>query len=471
MLKQQIGVVGMAVMGRNLALNIANKNYRVSIFNRTRLITEEIIKQNKGKNIFPYFSIKDFIESLIKPRCVLLMIKAGSPTDNTILSILPYLEKGDILIDGGNTFYKDTIRRSNDLLSKGIHFIGMGVSGGEFGALNGPSIMPGGSKEAYKLIFPILKDISAKFNEESCVTYIGPNGSGHYVKMIHNGIEYGDMQLISESYFILKNLLNLNNEELANVFSDWNKGELNSYLIEITKNIFLKQDEKNRYVLDLILDEAEDKGTGKWISKNALELREPLTLITESVFSRYLSSLKKQRIIASKVLRGPTLQRIPSENKKLFIEEVRKALYLGKIISYAQGFSQLKKASEQYSWDLKYSEIAKIFRSGCIIRAKFLEKIKDAFNIDNNIDNLLLTPYFSNVSNEYEKSLRHVVRYGIKYGIPVPTFSSAISYYDSYRTSSSSANLIQAQRDYFGAHTYKRTDTSGYFHTDWLSKK
>lgn len=471
MLKQQIGVVGMAVMGRNLALNIESKNYRVSIFNRTKLITEEVAQKNKNKNIFPYFSIKDFINSLIKPRCILLMVKAGSPTDDTISSILPYLEKGDILIDGGNTFYKDTIRRNNDLLKKGIHFIGMGVSGGEFGALHGPSIMPGGSKEAYKLISPILKDISAKFKKESCVTYIGPNGSGHYVKMIHNGIEYGDMQLISESYFILKNLLNLNNEELSNIFADWNKGELNSYLIEITKNIFLKKDHKNRYLLDLILDQAEDKGTGKWISKNALELREPLALITESVFSRYLSSLKEQRIFASKILKGPSLKYISVENKKEFIENVRRALYLGKIISYAQGFSQLKKASEKYSWNLKYGEIAKIFREGCIIRASFLEKITDAFNINNNISNLLLTPYFSKISNEYEKSLRKIVIYGIKYGIPIPAFSSAISYYDSYRTSSSSANLIQAQRDYFGAHTYKRIDKSGYFHTDWLLKE
>ncbi|QCI18669.1 NADP-dependent phosphogluconate dehydrogenase [Buchnera aphidicola] len=471
MSKQQIGVIGMAVMGRNLALNIASKNYRVSIFNRTRSTTEEVIKQNKGNNLFPYFSIKDFINSLIKPRCILLMVKAGSPTDNTILSILPYLEKGDILIDGGNTFYKDSIRRNNDLYEKGIHFIGMGVSGGEFGALHGPSIMPGGSKEAYNLVSSILKEISAKFNKESCVSYIGPNGSGHYVKMIHNGIEYGDMQLISESYFILKNLLNLNNEELSNIFSDWNKGELNSYLIEITKNIFVKKDENNCYLLDSIVDEAEDKGTGKWISKNALELREPLTLITESVFSRYLSVLKEQRIKASKILKGPALIYISYENRKQFIEEVRRALYLGKIISYAQGFAQLKKASEKYFWNLKYGKIAKIFRAGCIIRANFLEKIIDAFDMDNNIINLLLTPYFSKISNEYEKSLRNIVIYGIKYGIPIPAFTSAISYYDSYRTASSSANLIQAQRDYFGAHTYKRNDKIGYFHTDWLVKE
>lgn len=468
MSKQQIGVIGMAVMGRNLALNIESRNYSVSIFNRTSLVTEQVVAKNKGKNIFPYFSIKDFINSLIIPRCIILMVKAGSATDYTILSILPYLEKGDILIDGGNTFYKDTIRRNNDLLKKGVYFIGMGVSGGEFGALHGPSIMPGGSKEAYKLVSPILKDISAKFNGESCVTYIGPNGSGHYVKMIHNGIEYGDMQLIAETYFILKNLLNLTNEELSNIFADWNKGELKSYLIEITTNILLKKDKKNCYLLDCILDQAEDKGTGKWISQNALELREPLTLITESVFARYLSSLKEQRIIAAKILKGPTLKYISSKNKIKFIEEVRQALYLGKIISYAQGFSQLKKASEKYSWNLKYGKIAKIFREGCIIRASFLEKITDAFNVDNNISNLLLTSYFSKISNKYEKSLRKIVTYAIKYGIPIPAFASAVSYYDTYRTSSSSANLIQAQRDYFGAHTYKRIDKIGYFHTNWL---
>ncbi|AYN24401.1 NADP-dependent phosphogluconate dehydrogenase [Buchnera aphidicola] len=471
MLQQQIGVIGMAVMGRNLALNIESKKYTVSIFNRTKSVTEEIINNNKEKKLFPYFSIKDFVNSLKKPRCILLMVKSGQPTDETIQSIIPYLDKGDILIDGGNTFYKDTIRRNNDLLKSGINFIGMGVSGGELGALNGPSIMPGGSKEAYSLVSPILKKISAKFKDEPCVSYIGPNGAGHYVKMIHNGIEYGDMQLIAESYFILKNALNMNNDELSDTFSQWNKGELNSYLIEITKNIFLQKEENSiNYLIDSILDEAEDKGTGKWISKDALELREPLSLITESVFARYLSSLKDQRLIASKILKGPILKCIPFQNKKIFIEEVRKALYLGKIISYAQGFSQLKKASEKYSWDLKYGEIAKIFRSGCIIRASFLERITDAFK-NNNVTNLLLTPYFSEISNKYEQSLRHVTSYAIKYGIPVPTFSSAITYYDNYRTVSSSANLIQAQRDYFGAHTYKRTDKKGYFHTNWLTKK
>ncbi|AWH90656.1 phosphogluconate dehydrogenase (NADP(+)-dependent, decarboxylating) [Buchnera aphidicola (Melanaphis sacchari)] len=470
MSKKQIGVVGMAVMGRNLALNFLKNKYSVSIFNRTRLVTEEVINNNKGKNIFPYFSIKDFIHSLEKPRRILLMVQSGKATDQTIESILPYLNQGDILIDAGNTFYKDTIRRYNDLLKIGIHFIGMGVSGGEFGALHGPSIMPGGSQKAYNLISSMLKKISAKFKGEDCVSYIGPNGSGHYVKMIHNGIEYSDMQLIAESYFILKHLVNMSNEELSNTFSYWNEGELNSYLIEITKNIFSRKDKGENYLIDSILDEAEDKGTGKWISKNALDLREPLSLITESVFSRYLSSLKKQRILAAKILNGPLLKKTLIKNKNDFIEQVRRALYLGKIISYAQGFSQLKRASEKYSWNLKYGEIAKIFRSGCIIRAGFLERITDAFDSNHNVVNLLLTPYFSKISNEYHSALRNVNIHAIKYGIPIPAFLSAISYYDSYRTPVSSANLIQAQRDYFGSHTYQRIDKKGYFHTDWLVK-
>lgn len=469
MSEQQIGVIGMAVMGKNLALNIENKNYTVSIFNRTKSITETVINQNKGKNIVPYFSLKDFINSLIKPRCILLMVKSGIATDETIKLIIPYLQKEDILIDGGNTFYKDTIRRSNELSKYGINFIGMGVSGGESGALNGPSIMPGGSKKAYELVLPILKKISAKFQNEPCVSYIGPNGSGHYVKMVHNGIEYGDMQLIGESYFLLKCLLNMTNQELSNTFSKWNEGELNSYLIDITKDIFLKKESKSKYLIDSILDKAEDKGTGKWISQDALELREPLSLITESVFSRYLSSLKEQRVAASKILKGPAIK-ISATDKENLIEEIRQALYLGKIISYAQGFSQLKAASEKYSWNLKYSEIAKIFRSGCIIRADFLHKIAESYSDDNNISNLLLTPYFSKIANKYEGSLRKIVICAIKYGISIPTFSSAISYYDGYRSLHLPANLIQAQRDYFGSHTYQRIDKSGYFHSDWSVK-
>ncbi|QNS01848.1 MAG: NADP-dependent phosphogluconate dehydrogenase [Buchnera aphidicola (Pentalonia nigronervosa)] len=469
MLKQQVGVVGMSVMGRNLALNIESKNYTVSIYNRTDSVTTEVIQNNVGKRLFPYFSVKEFVNSLEKPRCILLMVKSGKATDETINSILPYLGKQDILIDGGNTFYQDTIRRHDILSKRDIHFIGMGVSGGEFGALHGPSIMPGGDIKAYNLISEMLNKISAKFNNEPCVSYIGPNGSGHYVKMIHNGIEYGDMQLISESYFILKNLLNLNNKELSDVFFTWNQGELNSYLIDITKDILSMKDDHKSYLIDKILDTAEDKGTGKWISQNALELREPLSLITESVFLRYLSCLKTQRVLASKILTGPKLKKIDQE-KNSFIEEVRRALYLGKIISYAQGFSQLRAASERYSWNLKYSNIAKIFRAGCIIRADFLDKIAAECS-SSNVINLLLTAYFSKIANIYESSLRNVVICATKCGLAVPAFSSAISYYDSYRATLLPANLIQAQRDYFGSHTYKRIDRDGYFHTFWSQKK
>ncbi|CAL4319097.1 NADP-dependent phosphogluconate dehydrogenase [Buchnera aphidicola] len=466
MAKQNIGVIGMAVMGKNLALNIESHNYTVSIFNRTRKITEEVIQSNIGKKIFPYFSIEDFVNSLIKPRCILLMVKSGQATDATITSLLSYLDKGDVIIDGGNTFYKDTIRRHDILSKKGIDFIGMGVSGGESGALKGPSIMPSGTKEAYARIAPMLKKISAKFNGEPCVSYIGSDGAGHYVKMVHNGIEYGDMQLIAESYQILKTVLNSTNQELASIFHDWNQGELNSYLIDITKNIFLEKDNDGNDLLNMILDQAEDKNTGKWISASALELREPLSLITESVFARYLSSLKVQRSIASNILKGPNLDIIAKDQKK-YIEEVRKALYLGKIISYAQGFSLLKKASKKYSWNLNFGEIAKIFRSGCIIRASFLQKITDAYSKDKDIVNLLLTPYFLKIANLYESSLRKIVISSVEYGIPVPAFSSAIAYYDSYRSELLPANLIQAQRDFFGAHTYKRIDKDGIFHTKW----
>ena len=396
------------------------------------------------------------------------MVKAGEATDKTIDSLKPYLEKGDILIDGGNTFFQDTIRRNRELSAEGFNFIGTGVSGGEEGALKGPSIMPGGQKHAYELVAPILKKIAAVAEDgEACVTYIGSDGAGHYVKMVHNGIEYGDMQLIAEAYSLLKHGLNLSNDELATTFTEWNKGELNSYLIDITKDIFTKKDEEGKYLVDVILDEAANKGTGKWTSQSSLDLGEPLSLITESVFARYISSLKDQRVAASKVLSGPKAQ-VFSGDKAEFVEKVRRALYLGKIVSYAQGFSQLRAASEEYSWDLNYGEIAKIFRAGCIIRAQFLQKITDAYAQDDSIANLLLAPYFKQVADEYQQALRDVVSYAVQNGIPTPTFSAAISYYDSYRSAVLPANLIQAQRDYFGAHTYKRTDKEGVFHTEWL---
>ncbi|KTS28391.1 NADP-dependent phosphogluconate dehydrogenase [Pantoea stewartii] len=469
MSKQQIGVVGMAVMGRNLALNIESRGYTVSVFNRSREKTDEVIAENPGKKLKPFYSIEEFVDSLEKPRRILLMVQAGEATDKTIASLTPHLDKGDILIDGGNTFYKDTIRRNKELSEKGFNFIGTGVSGGEEGALKGPSIMPGGQKHAYEMVAPILNEIAARADDgDACVTYVGPDGAGHYVKMVHNGIEYGDMQLIAEAYALLKGALGLSNEELAKTFNDWNNGELSSYLIDITKDIFIKKDDEDNYLIDVILDEAANKGTGKWTSQSSLDLGEPLSLITESVFARYLSSLKTQRVAASKVLSGPVSQTFNGD-KSEFIEKVRRALYLGKIVSYAQGFSQLKAASEQYNWDLQYGEIAKIFRAGCIIRAQFLQKITDAYAEDFNIANLLLAPYFKKIADEYQQALRDVVTYAVQSGIPTPTFSAAISYYDSYRSAVLPANLIQAQRDYFGAHTYKRIDKEGVFHTEWLN--
>lgn len=467
MSKQQIGVVGMAVMGRNLALNIESRGYSVSIFNRSKDKTDEVIAENPGKKLVPSYTIEEFVDSLEKPRRILLMVKAGEATDKTIAALTPHLDKGDILVDGGNTLYKDTIRRNRELSEQGFNFIGTGVSGGEEGALKGPSIMPGGQKEAYELVAPILKEIAAKAEGEPCVTYIGPDGAGHYVKMVHNGIEYGDMQLIAEAYSLLKGSLNLSNEELAEIFADWNQGELSSYLIEITADIFKKKDEDGKYLVDVILDEAANKGTGKWTSQSSLDLGIPVTLITESVFARYISFLKDQRVAASKVLTGPELKPVEGD-KKQFIEKVRRALYLGKIVSYAQGFQQLKAASDEYNWDLNYGEIAKIFRAGCIIRAQFLQKITDAYNDNAQIANLLLAPYFKQIADEYQQALRDVVCYGVQNGIPTPTFSAAISYYDSYRAAVLPANLIQAQRDYFGAHTYKRTDKEGVFHTEWM---
>ncbi|VFP82910.1 NADP-dependent phosphogluconate dehydrogenase [Candidatus Erwinia haradaeae] len=466
MSKQHIGVLGMAVMGRNLALNLKNKGYSVAIFNRSYRKTDEFLTENRETNIVPYYTIKAFIDALQKPRCVILMIKAGEATDNTITTMIPYLDHGDIIIDGGNAFYQDTARRNCELSKKGLYFVGAGISGGANGALHGPSLMLGCQEEAYKIVAPVLTHIAAIFQGEACISHIGPGGSGHYVKMVHNGIEYSDMQLIAESYTLLKNILHLNNQQLAQIFHDWNQGELNSYLIDITQHILNKKDEHNNYLLDVILDEAVHKDTGKWTSQSALDLNEPLSLITISVFSRYLSLLKNQRIKAATILSGPNPHTFGGDIGT-FIENIRKALYLGKIISYAQGFSQLKSASIKNNWSLKYSEIAKIFRAGCIIRAQLLQKISDAYLENPDIDNLILSSYFTNIANQYHIALRDVVAYGVANGIPVPAFSTAIAYYDSYRATQLPANLIQAQRDYFGAHTYKRIDKDGIFHTEW----
>lgn len=465
---QQIGVMGLAVMGKNLAFNIESKGYSVAVYNRSRSKTDDMMKEAEGKNIVPAYTIEEFVQLLERPRKILLMVKAGEATDATINQVLPYLEEGDILIDGGNAFFKDTQRRNKELSEKGIHFIGAGVSGGEEGALHGPSIMPGGQKEAYELVAPILRDISAKVDEEPCTTYIGPDGSGHYVKMVHNGIEYGDMQLIAESYYLLRQILGLSVDELHEVFAEWNKGELDSYLIEITADIFTKKDEETgRPMVDVILDKAGQKGTGKWTSQSALDLGVPLPLITESVFARFISALKDERVAASKVLSGPNGIDFTGDREQ-FIEQVRQALYLSKICSYAQGFAQLRAASNEYNWNLNYGDIAMIWRGGCIIRAQFLQKIKDAYDRDPNLANLLLDPYFKDIADRYQESLRQVISVAVLNGVPVPALSAALSYYDSYRTETLPANLIQAQRDYFGAHTYERIDKEGTFHTNWM---
>ena len=470
--KPQIGVIGMAVMGKNLALNIESRGYTVAIYNRTGSKTEEVVKEHSDKHLVPSYTIEDFVASLEKPRRILMMVKAGAGTDAVIKELLPLLDKGDVLIDGGNTFFKDTMRRNAELDKSGINFIGMGTSGGELGALQGPSLMPGGQKEAYDLVAPILEQIAAKAPDGApCVTYIGKNGAGHYVKMVHNGIEYGDMELIAESYNILRNVLGLSVDEIAKIFADWNKGELESYLIEITAEILTCQDDlgTGKPIVDVILDAAGNKGTGKWSSQEALEVGVNQSLITESVYARYISAMKEERVEASKVLTGPKPEF--TGDKEAVIEQVRRALYFSKIMSYAQGFEQMLFAAKHYDWDLDYGKIASIWRAGCIIRAQFLQKITDAYDQDAHLQNLLLNPYFTDIAKNYQDSVRDIVALSVKNGIPAPAFSAAISYYDSYRAEVLPANIIQAQRDYFGAHTYERTDRPGIFHYTWYEEQ
>jgi 6-phosphogluconate dehydrogenase len=469
--KQQIGVVGVGVMGKSLALNFENKGFSVSVYDISQERVESVLLEHEGKNLVGTWEVQEFIMSLELPRKILLMVNAGDITDKAIESLLPFLDNGDIIIDGGNSYFEDTIRRNRYLSEKGIHFIGAGVSGGEEGALTGPAIMPSGQKEAYDQVAPMLTAIAAKVNGEPCCTYIGPDGAGHYVKMVHNGIEYGDMQLICEAYHLMKDILGLTAEELHEIFADWNKGELDSYLIEITANIFTKRDDDSgKPLVEVILDKAGQKGTGKWTSKDALDLGVPLSIITESVFSRFLSALKDERLAASQILRGPSAGAFSGDRKAL-IEKIRRTLFVSKICSYAQGFAQYRLASEEYGWDLKPGEIAMIFRGGCIIRAAFLQNIKDAYDRDPQIKNLLLDPYFQDIMNNYQDDAREVVAMAVKCGIPTPGMSSALSYYDSYRSATLPANLLQAQRDYFGAHTYQRVDKEGTFHTEWLEKK
>ena len=472
MTKQQIGVVGMAVMGKNLALNIESRGYSVALYNRTGSKTEEVLAENPDKNLLGTYSVEEFIQSIERPRRIVMMVQAGHGTDATIQSLLPHLDQGDILIDGGNTFFEDTIRRSKELADSGINFIGTGVSGGEEGALKGPSIMPGGQKEAYELVAPILEQISAKAEDGTpCVVYIGPDGAGHYVKMVHNGIEYGDMQLIAESYDLMQNILGLSVDEMAETFSEWNKGELDSFLIEITADILTRKDDlgTGQPIVDVILDAAGNKGTGKWTSQSALDLGVPLPLITESVFARYISAYKEERVAASEILSKPNFEY--TGDKAELVEKIRQALYFSKIMSYAQGFAQLRTASKEYDWNLPFGEIAKIWREGCIIRARFLQKITDAYEREEDLANLLLDDYFKEITEKYQQSVRDVVSLAVQAGVPVPTFSSAIAYFDSYRSKRLPANLIQAQRDYFGAHTYERTDREGVFHYSWYDEK
>ncbi|MED0963196.1 NADP-dependent phosphogluconate dehydrogenase [Bacillus paramycoides] len=468
MAKLQIGVVGVGVMGKSLALNFESKGYSVALYDISKEKVNEIIEENRGKNLVGTHMVEEFVNSLESPRKILLMVNAGGITDKAIDSLLPHLDKGDILIDGGNTYFVDTMRRNKRLAEKGIDFIGAGVSGGEEGALKGPSIMPGGQKDAYEKVKDMLENISAKVNEEPCCSYIGPNGAGHYVKMVHNGIEYGDMQLICEAYFFLKQTLDLTAEEFHEIFAEWNKGELNSYLIEITADIFTKKDEETgKPLVDVILDTAGQKGTGKWTSQSALDLGISLPIITESVFARCISALKEERVNASKVLSGPKDKAAIGVEKAELIEAVRQALYMSKICSYAQGFTQLKAASEEHDWNLDFGSISMLWRGGCIIRAAFLQNIKEAYETNTDLPNLLLDPYFKEIVESYQGGLRQIISVAVQQGIPVPAFSAAISYYDSYRTATLPANLLQAQRDYFGAHTYKRVDKEGTFHTKW----
>lgn len=470
MSKADIGLIGLAVMGENLVLNMESKGYSVAVFNRTlKRVTNFVEGRAKGKNIIGTYSLEELVDSVKKPRKIMLMVKAGQPVDNFIEKLIPLLDKGDIIIDGGNSHFPDTNRRAKRVEDAGLLFVGAGVSGGEEGALSGPSIMPGGSIEAWEEIKPIFQSIAAKVADGyPCCQWIGKEGAGHFVKMVHNGIEYGDMQLICEAYYIMKHALGLTAEELHEVFSEWNKGELDSYLIEITSNIFSKVDKETKQPLvELIMDTAGQKGTGKWTSQAALELGIATPTVTEAVFARCLSAIKDQRVAAAKILTGPDGKYEGDRDE--FIEAIRQALYASKICSYAQGFAMMREASKEWDWDLKFGEIALMWRGGCIIRAQFLEHIKDAFVENPDLPNLLLAPYFKEAVEKAQPGWRKVVSTATELGLPIPGFSSALSYFDGYRRARLSANLIQAQRDYFGAHTYRRIDKPGVFHTEWLT--
>jgi 6-phosphogluconate dehydrogenase len=470
------GLIGLAVMGENLALNIESRGYKVAVFNRTIEKVDDFVGgPAKGKKFIGCHSIEELVAAVKTPRKIMMMVKAGKPVDDLIEQLLPHLSKGDVLIDGGNEHYTNTERRTQYIESKGLLYIGTGVSGGEEGALKGPSLMPGGSEKAWPLVKDVFQAIAAKVGPKGdipCCEWVGPRGAGHYVKMVHNGIEYGDMQLICEAYLMLKEAGGLSNDELYQVFDDWNRSELESYLIEITRDIFSAKDDQggDGYLVDKILDVAGAKGTGKWMSQLALDLGVPSTMVTEAVYARGISALKDARVRASKVLQGPTTANATMTDRKAFIEGVRHALYASKICSYAQGFVQLQAAAKEHDWPLNYGDIALLWRGGCIIRAAFLERIKEAFDQKPDLENLLLHPYFSDAVAKAQDAWRRVVVHAVMTGLPVIEFTNALSYYDAYRRERLPANLLQAQRDYFGAHTYQRVDRplDQKFHSEWL---
>jgi len=464
-----IGLIGLAVMGQNLVLNMDDHGYRVAVFNRTTSKVDDFLaNEAKGTKVVGTHSVAELTAALTKPRRVMLMVKAGETVDEVIDEIVPHLEKGDIIIDGGNSHYPDTNRRTADLAAKGILFIGTGVSGGEDGARHGPSIMPGGNPEAWPHVKEIFQAIAAKVDDGTpCCDWVGENGAGHYVKMVHNGIEYGDMQLICEAYDALRRGLGLSVDELRDIFAEWNKGELDSYLIEITADILGKRDEDGEPMLDKILDTAGQKGTGKWTVMSSVDLGMPVTLIGEAVYARCLSAMKEERVAASEILKPPAPHRIA--DRAQFIEDIRRALYCSKIISYAQGYLLLSEAAKEEKWNLNFGGIALMWRGGCIIRSRFLGKIKEAYDKNRKLANLLVDDFFSGTLNGYQESWRRGVIDALECGIPTPAFSTALAFYDGFRTARLPANLLQAQRDYFGAHTYERVDKprGQFFHTNW----
>ncbi len=464
-----IGLIGLAVMGENLVLNMESKGFNVAVFNRTTEVTEKFAAgKAKGKNIVPARTMEEFVANLSRPRKAMIMVKAGAPVDAVIGQLTPLLEKGDVIIDGGNSLFTDTQRRCADLEARGFHFVGCGVSGGEEGALKGPSLMPGGSRESWEIISPIFRKIAAQVDGEPCCRYMGTDGAGHYVKMVHNGIEYGDMQLICEAYAILKDVLGLQPNELSEIFAEWNKGELDSYLIDITAQIFRKTDpETGKPMVDVILDKAGQKGTGIWTLQSAITRSVVISTINAAVEARVISSRKQERVDSSKILPQPKIAKFSGDRAQL-IEAVRQALYASKIVSYAQGMELLGAASVEYKWNLSFGDIATIWRGGCIIRAKFLNRIVDAYEREPTLHNLLLDSYFTDIIAQTQQNWRIAVSAAIEQGVAVPAFAASLGYFDSYRQARLPSNLLQAQRDFFGAHTYERVDKPGVFHTEWL---